>query len=196
MKNIFKNKGFTRILTLKPKSVCGFTLIELLVVISIISLLTSIVLSSLNDAKAKARDARRIQDLAQIRNAIELYSSDNGGVLPPGNDNANDIKYFAQILNTNYNKVETALAPKYIPSIPKDPLDPGTTPTGFNLDGYWYYYGRNFEIFNGVIQPTANRNDTKYLVCTNMEKNKKNYIVNTDSWAQYNVTLDYCTGSI
>lgn len=55
----------------------GFTLIELLVVIAIIGLLASIVLVSLNSARTKARDARRIADLGQIKNALELYMQDN-----------------------------------------------------------------------------------------------------------------------
>ena len=51
----------------------GFTLIELLVVISIISLLSSIVMTTLNGAKSKALDARRKSDLNEIRMALELY---------------------------------------------------------------------------------------------------------------------------
>ena len=56
----------------------GFTLIELLVVISIIGLLSSVVLASLNTARAKSRDARRISDIRQIRNALELYKDSTG----------------------------------------------------------------------------------------------------------------------
>ena len=56
----------------------GFTLIELLVVISIIGLLSSIVLASLNTARAKARDAKRKEDLHQIQLALEMYYSANG----------------------------------------------------------------------------------------------------------------------
>lgn len=51
----------------------GFTLIELLVVVSIIGLLSSIVLFSLNAGRAKARDAKRLTDIRQVATALELY---------------------------------------------------------------------------------------------------------------------------
>ena len=55
------------------RAVRGFTLIELLVVIAIIGLLSSVVFASLNSARAKARDARRLSDLKQVQIALELY---------------------------------------------------------------------------------------------------------------------------
>jgi prepilin-type N-terminal cleavage/methylation domain-containing protein len=60
----------------------GFTLIELLVVIAIIGILSSVVLASLNSARAKGRDARRISDLKQLQLALELYYDANGSEYP------------------------------------------------------------------------------------------------------------------
>lgn len=60
----------------------GFTLVELLVVISIISLLSSVVFASVNSARARARDAKRIADLRQMATALELYFDANGAYPP------------------------------------------------------------------------------------------------------------------
>lgn len=56
----------------------GFTLIELLVVIAIIGLLSTVVLASLEAAREKARDARRLSDMKQLQLAFELFYDDNG----------------------------------------------------------------------------------------------------------------------
>lgn len=56
----------------------GFTLIELLVVIAIIGILSSVVLASLNSARVKSRDARRLSDMHQMEVALEFYSNSFG----------------------------------------------------------------------------------------------------------------------
>ena len=50
----------------------GFTLIELLVVVAIIGILASVVLASLNSARAKGADAAVKANLANIRAQAEL----------------------------------------------------------------------------------------------------------------------------
>ena len=70
----------------------GFTLIELLVVIAIIGLLSSIVLASLNGARKKGRDARRLADLKQLQVALELYYSSQASPGYPVSTTVEDTK--------------------------------------------------------------------------------------------------------
>src|SRR3989344_2337204 len=86
----------------------GFTLIELLVVIAIISILASVVLASLNTAREKSRDAKRISDVNQIRIALELYFDDNDG-------------YPLALDSTSL------VVPGYLPAIPLPPVGTGET---------------------------------------------------------------------
>ena len=60
----------------------GFTLIELLVVIAIIGILAAVVLVSLNSARERGRDAKRLADLEAVRLALEVYADQNLGVYP------------------------------------------------------------------------------------------------------------------
>ncbi len=55
----------------------GFTLIELLVVVAIIGILSSVVLASLNGARQRGRDAKRIADIKQLQLALELFYDSN-----------------------------------------------------------------------------------------------------------------------
>ena len=63
---------------MNAKNIKGFTLIELLVVVSIIGVLASIVLSSINSARDRATDQSFVAGIRQIQNALELYYIDNG----------------------------------------------------------------------------------------------------------------------
>lgn len=64
----------------------GFTLIELLVVIAIIGMLAAAITASLNNAKQKSQDARRLADVTQIQNALALYGTDASAQFPSGTD--------------------------------------------------------------------------------------------------------------
>tara|TARA_B100000678_G_C18188859_1_gene494435 strand:- start:1004 stop:1507 length:504 start_codon:yes stop_codon:yes gene_type:complete len=101
----------------------GFTLIELLVVISIISLLSSIVFSSLQDTRARARDAQRLSDISSLRIALE-YAKSDGDFEPYYYLSEGGPRYSAA--------VSRLVSPGYIPSIPQDPA--GRTGT----QGYWF----------------------------------------------------------
>ncbi|MDP3983307.1 MAG: prepilin-type N-terminal cleavage/methylation domain-containing protein [bacterium] len=95
----------------------GFTLIELMVVISIIAILSSVGLATYTSYGKKAKDSRRMVDLEVIRQALELYRSDNG-VYPP----VPTVSGFCtQISNTAYTQVKNALESGYLDKVPQDP---------------------------------------------------------------------------
>jgi prepilin-type N-terminal cleavage/methylation domain-containing protein len=68
--------------TQKNKIQHAFTLVELLVVISIIALLLSVLLPSLNQAREAARAVGCMSNLKQFGNSTQVYASANDDVLP------------------------------------------------------------------------------------------------------------------
>lgn len=77
----------------------GFSLIELLVVIAIISIMLSIVLAGIGQARENAREKQRVSDLANIEFALTLYkeverdypSFDNGVEIGVGDSIDSDV---------------------------------------------------------------------------------------------------------
>lgn len=96
----------------------GFTLIELLVVVAIIALLSSVVMASLNSARQKSRNAKRVQDLRQMQTALEMYYDSNGSYPNSGGSWRSQCPTYGGYAA---NSVIPGLIPTYMPSMPVDP---------------------------------------------------------------------------
>lgn len=102
---------------------------ELLFVVGIIAILTAIVLASLNSARGKARDAQRVEDLANIRLALEVYFQEFGEFPKEGEG-------FVEVIGHG-DTIDDIIAP-YLGDVPRDPLDDGSAV--LSGDGYAYIY--------------------------------------------------------
>ena len=122
----------------------GFTLIELLVVIAIIGILATIVLVSLNTARQKARDTRRVSDMRQVALALEMYYDDNTSTGYPGSSGSNQW-----IPCGGSNALEDALETNYMASVP---CDPGTETYEYWVDGDSQSY-----VLNATLEDSNNR---------------------------------------
>jgi prepilin-type N-terminal cleavage/methylation domain-containing protein len=93
----------------------GFTLIELLVVMAIIGILSAVVLTSLNGARQKGRDARRISDVKQIQLALELFYDSTGeypvSIGTPGSSVLETNGYIATLPTDPSNSAAYSYAP-------------------------------------------------------------------------------------
>jgi len=111
----------------------GFTLIEILIVVAIIAILASVVLVGLGPTQQAGRDARRVSDIHEIQNGLELYYNKCGNY--PGNGAAACNKIVPATWAGAATSLQAALtgANVGVNNIPNDPSG-GTT---------YYFYGTN-----------------------------------------------------
>jgi type II secretion system protein G len=102
----------------------GFTLIELLVVISIIGILSTLAIVSLNNVRSKARDSKRISDINQIQKALELYSSEQNGY--PADTNLTLGAGNGLVLSQDNGFDSTGGGSVYMSKVPLNPLSGGS----------------------------------------------------------------------
>lgn len=175
---LLNNKKISEFMRFLQSHLKGFTIIELVVVIAIIAVLSGIIISNINEYQAKARDAKRISDLDNIRKALEMYRVANGFYPPVACGYDCNGYYFSS--NANWQILENYLKP-YISPLPKDPIN--------NTDGPWtagnysYAYGNVGRYTNSPQYDLAAELETPNhpLSC----KNKcTKYYFNTINWCR------------
>jgi type II secretion system protein G len=115
----------------------GFTLIELLVVLAIIALLSTLAVVSLNNAREKSRDSKRVSDMKQVQTALELYFSDQGKY--PVAATAVVIGASGQeTLSSTNGWATTAAGTTYMARSPKNPTPGGADYSYTSADGSTY----------------------------------------------------------
>lgn len=121
--NINKKGLITQEFTKRPKFITGFTLIELLVALSIIGVMTSVVIASVNDARAKARDAQRITEIKNLQNALLLYFSENNEQFPPHTGESvmggNTLRLYTSIWGTDTENVFESEIEPFMQNLPE-----------------------------------------------------------------------------
>ena len=108
----------------------GFTLIEILIVVAIIAILASVVLVGLGPTQQAGRDARRLSDLRQVQNGLELYFNKCGYY--PGAAVAGSCSAVAWQQTSDWATLSGALTGSTV-GINTVPVDPSA--------GHSYYYG-------------------------------------------------------
>lgn len=144
----------------------GFTLIELLVVISIIAILSVVGITVFTGVQKGVRDAGRKEDIHAIQLAIEQYYNSNGR-LPGWASCPNSPTWlnWSTCQNGDWDQATNDIAyllvnGNFIQSMPKDPLNTGTTPGGYN-----YLY-----------EAWPDEPNTTYYLCANLETTSFNLL--------------------
>ncbi len=125
----------------------GFTLIEFLIVIALIGVVASFGSVRFVGAQKGGRDTRRMSDIKQYQNALEIYASKNNGTYPPI-----AASLITELCTGAY--IEAAACP----------TDPNTT---LSADDYWYAPDDPVAPGAYVLWASLEKTNDYFVVCSN-----------------------------
>ncbi len=143
----------------------GFTLIEILIVVAIIAILASVVLVGLGPTQQAGRDARRLSDIREVQNALELFYN-KCGFYPGGAAASGPCSSFtAPTTWATLTTLLTTTASLGVSSIPSDPSSNRTYGYAYNSGATSYVVGAALEnannsVFTGYTAPPGSSADT------------------------------------
>jgi general secretion pathway protein G len=148
---------FQRFSLLKKSALsAGFSLIELLVVIAILGTLTGLAATNFGNSQAKARDARRKSDLAQIQRALELYYNDHGRYPNESNNQIAACGASSTSVCPWGSPMQDGAGTIYLETLPKDPRTSNTY--FYNVDQSNFLRYQLFARLENANDPILDRN--------------------------------------
>jgi prepilin-type N-terminal cleavage/methylation domain-containing protein len=102
----------------------GFSLIELVIVVVIIGIIAAIAVPRMSRGAAGAQDSALTGNLAVLRSAIDLYSTEHGGTYPAAGTVVNQLTlYSSDAGTTNATKTGAFIYGPYVRAVPALPVN-------------------------------------------------------------------------
>jgi len=102
----------------------GFSLVELVIVVVILAIIGVIAIPRLSRGAEGAADSALMADLAVLRNAVDLYTTEHEGLLPNEADIVNQMLQYSDLQgNTNPAKGGAFIYGPYLRAIPPLPVN-------------------------------------------------------------------------
>lgn len=114
----------------------GFTLIELMMVLAIIGILAAIIIGALNSSREKAQEKKMLQEIGELRKALELYYDKHGQYPSTGGAYTCTAGTGSNACTPGTGVLQVLVTEGFLPSIP---VAPGADGNG--VDPTEIYYG-------------------------------------------------------
>lgn len=97
----------------------AFSLIELVIVVVILGIIGAIAIPRMSRGAEGAADSSLVADLAVLRNAIDLYQAEHGGVYPPAADIEDALTQYSNLAGDTFGpKSATEIYGPYLRKVP------------------------------------------------------------------------------
>lgn len=123
----------------------AFSLIELVIVVVILGIIGAIAIPRMSRGAEGAADSSLVADLAVLRNAIDLYHAEHGGVYPPAASIENALTQYSNAVGDSFGtKTADRIYGPYLRKVPTLKVgskkgNTAITATDGDATGAWVY---------------------------------------------------------